>query len=144
MRPPDQVRYVANTERDGLLMNTSAMVEWEMLDTWPQAVKEYYPRYLARGVVRSLFLVNVPYMFPVWLFKKGEFYHVLDGEHPVVMFKPREWRGVSSNKSKPVLTVRELAKEVNGYALAHVDHIISALDRQPRSCRLASSCLLLI
>ena len=119
MQPSDQVRFVANTERDGLLMNTSAMVEWEMLDTWPAAVREYFPRYSARGIVRSLFLVNVPYMFPVWLFKSGEFYHVLDGKeggHPIVIFKPREWRGASSNTSKPTLAVPAMAKEINGCA----------------------------
>jgi hypothetical protein len=119
MQPSDQVRFVANTERDGLLMNTSATVEWEMLDTWPAAVREYLPRYSARGIVRSLFLVNVPYMFPVWLFKRGEFYHVLDGKeggHPIVIFKPREWRGASSNTSKPTLAVPAMAKEINGCA----------------------------
>ena len=115
--PPDvQARYVANTERDGLLMNTSAMVEWEMLGTWAQAVKAYFPRYAKRGIVRSLFLVNVPYMVPVGLFKKGMFYHVLDdGVDPVVIFKPREWRGANSNTSKQSLTVPLFAKEINAY-----------------------------
>jgi hypothetical protein len=124
MRPAEQARYVANTERDAMLMNTSAMVEWEMLDTWPQALKGYYPRYAARGVVRSLMLVNVPYMLPVWLFKKGEFYRVLEGggdehKHPIVMFKPREWRGTSSNTSKQTLTVAAFANEINGYVNNH-------------------------
>jgi hypothetical protein len=133
MQPPDQARFVANTERDGLLMNTSAMVEWEMLETWPAAVRSYFPRYSARGIVRSLFLVNVPYMFPVRLFKKGEFYHVLDrkeGGHPIVMFKPREWRGASSNTSKPVLAVSAMAKEINGYVdrmlTSRADHPLTA------------------
>jgi hypothetical protein len=40
-------------------MNTSATVEWEFYDTWPRAVADYYPRYSARGIVRSLFTVNV-------------------------------------------------------------------------------------
>ena len=116
--PPDvQAQYVANTERDGQLMNTSAMVEWEMLDTWTQAVKTYYPRYSKRGVVRSMFMVNVPYMVPVeGVFKRGEFFRVLDdGEHPVILFKPREWRGANSNTSKQSLTVPLFAKEINAY-----------------------------
>ena len=80
MQPADQAQFVANTERDCTLMNTSATVEWEFSDTWPQAVKDYYPRYSARGIVRSLFAVNVPYMMPTGIFKKGEYYRVLDGE----------------------------------------------------------------
>jgi hypothetical protein len=56
-------------------------------------------------------------MMPVWLFKEGEFYHVLEshrgGSHPVVLFKPREWRGASSNTSKPNLFAPLFAKEIN-------------------------------
>lgn len=40
MQPTDQAQFVANTERDCLLMNTSATVEWEWQGTWEQAVKE--------------------------------------------------------------------------------------------------------
>ena len=117
MQPDDQARFAANTEKDCFIMNTSASVEWEWYDTWEHAVRDYYPRYSARGIVRSLITVNVPYMMPVWLFKEGEFYHVLEshrgGSHPVVLFKPREWRGASSNTSKPNLFAPLFAKEIN-------------------------------
>ena len=117
MQSHDQAQYVANTERDCWIMNTSASVEWEWYDTWEHAVTDYYPRYSRRGIVKSLIAVNVPYMFPVWLFKKGEFYHILDGsESPLVLFRPREWRGASSNTSNPNLYAPLFAKEINEYA----------------------------
>ena len=123
MQPHDQARFVANTERDCFVMNTSASVEWEWYDTWEHAVRDYYPRYSARGIVRALITVNVPYMMPVWLFKEHEFYRVLEGDHggsrePVVLFKPREWRGASSNTSKQNLFAPLFAEEINRWVLA--------------------------
>ena len=130
MQPPDQARFVANTERDCFLMNTSATVEWEWYDTWEHAVKDYYPRYSARGVVRSMIAVNVPYMAPVWLFKQGEFFRVVEGDRsPLVLFRPREWRGASSNTSKQNLFAPLLAKEINGWVgstLAHLSVLLPA------------------
>ena len=46
--PENQARYVASTERDCRLMNTSATVDWEWADTWPNAEKNYFPRYSVR------------------------------------------------------------------------------------------------
>ena len=61
-------------------------------------------------------------MMPVWLFKEGEFYRVLDDHGlrypaPVVLFKPREWRGATSNTSKQNLFAPVFAKEINEYSL---------------------------
>ena len=116
MQPHDQVQFVTNTERDCRLMNTSATVDWEFEGTWPQALKEFYPRYSPHGIVRSLFTVNVPYMLPVAVFKKDEFYRVVGDHAPVVVFRPREWRGSSSNTSKQNLLTPLFAKEINGCA----------------------------
>ena len=93
-----------------------------------QAVKDYYPRYSARGIVRSLFTVNVPYMLPVGLFEHGKFYHVLGDNAPIVMFKPREWRSSSSNTSKPNLFTPLFAKEINECPPGSVTTIYTTTD----------------
>ena len=94
MQSADQQQFVQNTERDCHIMNTSATVEWEWFDTWPNALSDYYPRYSDRGIVRGLFAVNVPYMLPIWLFKPNEYYRIIDPRgvrvsSPLVLFRPR-------------------------------------------------------
>ena len=64
MQPAQQAEFVANTERDCVLMNTSASVSWEFFSWWPTALKDYFPRYSQNGIVRSFISVNVPYMIP--------------------------------------------------------------------------------
>lgn len=44
-------------------------------------------------MVRGLFAVNVPFLEPILAFSPGEEFRVVDGK--TVVFKPREWRGVS-------------------------------------------------
>ena len=58
---------------------------------WGKAIKDFYPRYAAAGVVQGLFAVNVPYMAPIPAFGLAEHYKVLDGK--TVLFRPKEWRG---------------------------------------------------
>ena len=119
-QPDDQQRFVRRTERDCVLMNTSGTVEWEWFDTWPQALQNYYPRYSEKGIVRGLFAVNVPYPLPVWLFGPDEFYKVIDDHGlqfpaPLVLFRPREWRGATSHSDKNSLFAADFAKEINDY-----------------------------
>ena len=131
MQPKDQAEFVRRTERDCELLNTSGTVEWEWFGTWEQALQDYYPQYTARGVVRSLYSVNVPFMMPVAIFKEDEYYKVIDNRgkgEPVVFFKPREWRGATSNTSKQNLFVPEFAKEINSYPRGTVTTIYMTSD----------------
>ena len=47
-------------------------VDWELLLTWEGALKNFYPRYSKRDIVKSLVLVNVPFMVPVLAFGPNE------------------------------------------------------------------------
>jgi len=98
--------FVKNTERDCTVMNTSGSVDWEWFTTWGSAIKNFYPRYTKNGIVRGLFPVNVPYMFPVLEFL-GQQFKVFGGN--VVLFKPNEWRGPQQRSAS------DMAKLINGY-----------------------------
>ena len=78
LMPADaQAAFVAATERDCELLNTSVTVDWEFMLTWPGAIDAFYPRYAANEVVRSIVCVNVPYLVPVLAFGPGEFFKVI-------------------------------------------------------------------
>ena len=113
MMPPDvQDRFVALTEAAAERLDTDATVSWEFIGTWPSALKKFYPKYAARGVVRSIFAVNVPYLFPVAPFgRSDDFIIVGDG---VVVFRPNEVRGTSGGGpwTKPP---NELAAEISAW-----------------------------
>ena len=56
---------------------------------------------------------------------------VLEGK--VVVFKPREWRGTSSDGAEPFshlnyLTEQEMANEINGYSPGTVSHLYLTSD----------------
>ena len=130
--PPDvQAAFVAATEDEAALMNASATVAWEVMTTWPSAIASYFPRYAARGVVRSFFALNVPYMVPVVEFSEGEFFKVLgNGSTPAVLFRPFEWRGTDgSTLLAPFsLNATAMASLINGYAPGTVMHIYLTTD----------------
>jgi hypothetical protein len=70
-----------------------------------------------KGIVRSLFATNVPYLLPVAEFGPNEFYKSFGGK--TVLFKPREWRG-DTNATKnvhrnAVCSPKQLADELGGY-----------------------------
>ena len=132
MRPGDQASLVRRNERDALLLNTSGVVEWEMYDTWRDAVRDYYPRYNHNAIVRGLFAVNVPYILPTGMFRPGEFYKIIgdttaDGS-TTVLFKLREWRGARSSTVKANLFPANLAKEINAYPAGTVTAIYMTSD----------------
>ena len=115
MQPSDQAKFVAATENDAALMNTSATTEWEFAGTWGGAIKNYVPRYGANRVVTALFAVNVPYMFPVLEFAPGEMCKIL-ANGTVALFAPNEWRGTSGS-AEPLLhpfllSAKEMAAKV--------------------------------
>lgn len=135
MKGSDQAAFIANTEQDCTLLNTSATVAWEWFGSWPNAMKNYFPRYSKNGILRSAFAVNVPFNFPVaafWDLFRREHYKVLEGDF--VLFRPREWRGTSGKASSTpfskenMLTVKEMAAEINAYPKGTVSHIYLTSD----------------
>ena len=145
MHGQDQANFVANTERDSAMMNTSGTVSWEFTLTWPKAIKSYFPRYSAKAITRGFFAVNVPFVLPILAFHNGEFYKVLgsDGDDDkgsssssspkkVVLFRPREWRGSGKSTEpfgqKQMLNATDMAKEVNGYPRGTVTAIYLTSD----------------
>ena len=123
MSPEGLTEFIANTENDCRLLSTDASVAWEFMGTWGNAIENYFPRYNANGICRGFFAVNVPYMAPILEFENTtnpgsiEFYKVLGDR--VVLFKPREWRGVSTSpepfSERMFLTPKAMAAEINQY-----------------------------
>lgn len=115
LMPADvQAAFVAATEADAALLSSAASVEWELTGSWPRAIADYLPRYAARGVVRSFFAVNVPYLLPIINFTEP--FKVV-GEN-VVLFRPNEWRGTSGGDDplEPFLpSAAALAARVNAW-----------------------------
>jgi hypothetical protein len=114
MQGGDQATFVAQTEADAHLYNTSGSVAWEFTGSWPHAISTYFPRYAANGRVRGLFPVNVPFMLPVLAFRPTEDYKLLGGggNGPPVLFRPREWRGAGGGDEQN-LNATQLARQIN-------------------------------
>ena len=134
MPPATQAEFVAATEADARLLSTDATVDWEWFSTWHRAF-EFFPQYARNGVIRGIFPVNVPYMFPVPQFLDGEFIKVLNGT--TVVFRPREWRGTSGHASnifvrRDYLPVPEMAAEVNA-AVGAVEPALEWVERAASS-----------
>ena len=129
MGAADQAAFVAATEADAHIFNTSGSVEWEFAGTWSAAIDAYLPRYAARRVVSYFVAVNVPYMLPIAEFAAGEFFKVLDGA--VVLFRPNEWRGTNGGSSalQPFLPdAPTMAARVNAYPRGTVTAIYLTSD----------------
>lgn len=138
MGEADQQTFVANTERDAHLMNTSGAVDWEWFGTWAGAFKGFFPKYAANSIVRSLFGVNVPFNFPVLpFFGSNDTYRIVGASDAkavpgVIVFRPREWRGSGNTTipfaQKEYLTPQAMADELNGYPKGTVGHIYLTSD----------------
>jgi hypothetical protein len=123
-----QASFVANTERDAILMDSSSSVSWEFVGYWESAIANYFPRYGARAVVNGFFAVNVPYMLPTLPFAlSSERYKLLGEAKNVVLFRPREWRGGSGSGSFE-LTAAQMAAELSGYKRGSVAHLYVTSD----------------
>ncbi len=89
-------------------------------------------RYTDHGRVRGLFAVNVPFNLPVFVFEKGELYKIFDGEHSVVLFKPREWRGTTPSNiplsRHNYLSAKEMADSLNELSKGSVTNIYLTSD----------------
>ena len=136
MDSSDQTNFVSLTEQDARLLNSSATVSWEWAATWGKAIKDFFPRFAANGVIKACFAVNVPFPLPVLEFGTDEHYKILadDNGQKMVLFAPREWRGNGTASlpgkidAKNVLSPEAMASEVNGYPKGTVSHIYTTSD----------------
>jgi hypothetical protein len=119
-----QANFVKNTEQDCMLMNSSATVHWEWFGTWTRAINDFLPQYAKNGIVKGIFPVNVPFLFPMlegdW--GKDEYYHILTDDNSdgkVVLFRPKEWRGTTCGHFDCDSTA-DLAQTISNYPLGTV------------------------
>ena len=125
----DQDTFVANTERDAKLFNTSLGTAWEIAGNWEHALQEYFPRFAKNSIVRGLVSVNVPYMVPVLAFGEKFFKTVHDksvSSNEAVVFRPNEWRGINGGSQN--LNVTDMAKSINNYPKGTVSAIYITSD----------------
>ncbi len=119
LRAEDDDRFVAATERDAAILGVHGVVHWDWFTTWNDAQARLLPKYAKPdGAIRGIFPINVPYsvpIFPTW--PADQFYEILAGNDggEVVVFKPRQWRGV--NGSDPVFfpSPETMAAELESY-----------------------------
>ena len=146
--PPPQAAFVAATNEDARLLNTSSTVAWEFVGSWRRALASYFPRYAAAGgAARGFIATQVPYDLPVAPLSRATYgYEVVD--ESVVVFAPREWRGTGTG-SEPFsrdnnLNVTQMAKYLGalprgtatpiymtsdgGASLADFDALVEVLD----------------
>ena len=144
MMPDDvQDNFIQETEQDALLLNTTGVVDWEWFTYWSATEANFYPKYAKKGIIRGIFTVNVPYLFPTDRFFPGTFFKIIEPPEgyegkPVVMFKPREWRGTpreqtqcrneSADSTKDYLSPAELSKEIESYPKGTVAYIYLTSD----------------
>ena len=119
LRKADGDRFVAATERDAQILDVHATVHWDWFTTWKDAEQRLLPSYAkVDGVIRGIFPVNVPYVlpaFPRW--PPEQFYRVLSGSDggKVVVFRPREWRGIDGRDAVFFPSPETLAAELESY-----------------------------
>jgi GxGYxYP putative glycoside hydrolase C-terminal domain len=134
MQEDDQARFVERTEETARLLNSSGSVAWEWTLTWGGAIKNYFPRYATKSIVRGLFAVNVPFNAPIGEFGRNEHYKLIRRDNgTVVLFNSREWRGTSGRGDVPFsrkeyMTPQDMAAEINGYDKGTVCYIYLTSD----------------
>lgn len=115
----DQDRFVAATEADARLLGLGTTVHWDWSGTWYDAESHFLPKYARTdGVIRGVFPVNVPYMVPAFTgWPADQFFEIITGADGgrLVLFRPREWRGVDGSDTTFFATPEDMAKELAGY-----------------------------
>ena len=128
----DQNRFVTATEQDARILGITGTVHWEWFDSWHNAEDNFLPKYAtASGAIRGVFPVNVPYKFnafPWW--PKERFFEVLSGADggSVVVFRPREWRGVADDTDVATQSPQKMADELSGYPAGTVSWVYMTSD----------------
>jgi hypothetical protein len=132
MAGSEQDRFVAATEKDARVLGVASTVHWDWFETWHDAEDHFLPKYAtAGGAIRGVFPVNVPYMFntfPWW--PEERFFEVLSGEGggQVVVFRPREWRGITDDQDPFFLSPRKMADEIGAYPKGTVTWVYMTSD----------------
>jgi hypothetical protein len=128
----DQDRFVEATQADARILGVTGTVHWDWTDTWQDAEEHFLPKYArAAGTIRGVFPVNVPYMIPVFDgWPTERFFEVLTGQDggKVVVFRPREWRGVNNDNDPFFLSPAKMAKELGGYPKGTVTWVYMTSD----------------
>ncbi len=128
----DQDRFVAATQQDARILGVTGTVHWDWSDSWQDAEGHFLPKYAtADGAIRGVFPVNVPFMLPAFdWWPTGRFYEVLAGKDggKVVVFRPREWRGVNNNDDAFFLGPDKMAAELGGYPKGTVTWVYMTSD----------------
>jgi hypothetical protein len=119
LAPRVQDRFVAATERDACALGVTGTVHWDWAGTWEDAERLFLPKYARLGgPIRGVFPINVPYLIPTFTWwPQSRFYDVLTGADggQVALFKPRQWRGVSSDTDRFRLRPQRMADEISNY-----------------------------
>ena len=128
----DQDRFVAATEEDARILGVTGTVHWDWTDSWHDAEDHFLPKYAtANSAIRGVFPVNVPYMFPAFdWWPDTRFFEVITGKDggKVVVFRPREWRGVNNNADPFFLGPDKMAEELGGYPKGTVTWVYMTSD----------------
>lgn len=126
--------FVEATEADARILDTNATVHWEWWHSWEEAETEFLPKY-AGGDIEGVFPVNVPYMFPTFTgWQEDQFFKVLPGDDggEVVLFRPREWRGIDDSGSGLTapfyLSPPNMAAEIESYPPGTVAYVYMTSD----------------
>jgi hypothetical protein len=128
----DQDRFVNATEQDARRLDLNTTVHWEWLDSWSAAEDHFLPKYArADGEIKAVFPVNVPYSveaFPSW--PDDKFFQVVTGEGggELVLFRPRQWRGINDNDDPFILSPENMAEELGTYPLGTVTGVYMTSD----------------
>lgn len=131
--------YVAATEYDAQVLGTTATISWEWFTNWHKSQRKFLPKYGTKGIIQSIFPSNVPFLIPMLTWRKNQFFKVLrgigeDGKkghgNPVVLFKPREWRGVDGgNRSYYRPSPEKMASDLGSYPKGTVTYIYMSSDQ---------------
>lgn len=131
----DQERFIEGTEAAATILGTASTVDWEWATTWPAAETLFLPKYARGGVIRGVFPVNVPYLLPTFTgWRPGQTFKLLPGAGggEVVLFRPREWRGVDGSGTGILapytLRPEDMARELAGYPRGTVAYVYMTSD----------------
>jgi len=130
-----QDAFAAATEKDARLLGTSGTVHWEWFTKWRYAEQVFLPKYAKMdGIIKGVFPVNVPYLFPTFTWDRNQFFKVLVGPDgaKLVLFRPRPWRGVSDRgeylDKKYYLSPPNMAQELGEYPRGTVTAVYMTSD----------------
>lgn len=132
LAPQEQDRFVAATEQDARLYGSHTVVHWDRNGTWQDALATMLPKYAhSGGAIRGIVPVNVPYLydaFPDW--SSTERHRIIEGSDgtPLVVFRPRQWRGVQDDADLFRLSPQAMANELASYPAGSVSAIYMTSD----------------